>query len=247
MKKILNIQTNFKSKNDVLEYVQSGFLKKRVFQNLISLNPENFVQATKNEEFRKVVETSQMHISDGVGVVIASMLLGIPAPERVTGVDLMEALCKVANKHSLSVVLIGGRPNLAERVAKCQNEHYSSTNFYGLQGFKDIHNPTQIETERVFSIVAARKPSFVFVAFGSPAQELWIDANHAQFSESLCMGVGGAFDFLSGDIPRAPKILRQMGLEWLFRLIRQPWRIKRQLSLVTFIYLVLKQKLTNTP
>lgn len=87
------------------------------------------------------------------------------------------------------------------------------------------------------------KVDILFVAFGSPKQELWIAKNLKNIPATVSIGVGGAFDFVSGKVPRSPKILRKLGLEWLFRLIIQPWRIKRQLSLITFVFLVLKEKI----
>ena len=90
----------------------------------------------------------------------------------------------------------------------------------------------------------SKKVDILFVAFGSPKQEIWIADNLNKIPAKVVVGVGGSFDFISGKVPRAPKFVRNLGLEWLFRLIIQPWRIKRQLSLLEFIYLVIREKLT---
>jgi N-acetylglucosaminyldiphosphoundecaprenol N-acetyl-beta-D-mannosaminyltransferase len=247
MKKIslLNIPLNFYSKEEILENNQKLHLKKNIYQQIISINPENLVTATKNKEFKDVVVSSQIHIADGVGIIAAARFLYNLSLPRCTGVDLMKDLCEMAYKDSLSVVLIGGRPNLAKELAKCQNQIHASTNFYGLEGYKDKLHPTELEEKQIDSIVAVRKPSLVFVAFGSPYQEIWIDRHKDLFSRSVCMGVGGSFDFLTGTIKRAPAFIQNSGLEWLYRLFKQPWRWRRQLSLIEFAWKILKEKVLN--
>ena len=105
-----------------------------------------------------------------------------------------------------------------------------------------IKNPKKEEEEAIFSIVRTARPNIVIVAFGSPEQELWLDRHNNKFSGIVCIGVGGAFDYFSGNIVHAPSIIRRFGLEWLFRLLIQPWRWRRQLRLIKFIWLVIKQK-----
>lgn len=243
---ILGIKLNLSSRKEVLEQIDKGLREKIEYTHVVSINPENLIVASKHTDFKKVIETAQIHISDGVGIVLASRLISGQAQERVPGVELMEILCKVAYKNSLSVVLIGGKPNLAKEVAECQNQKYSSMNFYGFEGYQDKNNPLEEEERRINAIVTDRKPSIVFVSFGSPFQELWIDRHKSLFSNSICVGVGGAFDFLGGKIPRAPRFMQKIGLEWLFRLVVEPWRWKRQLALIEFIWLVMKQKFTGS-
>ncbi|HLL60558.1 MAG TPA: WecB/TagA/CpsF family glycosyltransferase [Candidatus Nitrosocosmicus sp.] len=244
-KKLLGIATKIHSKDEVLEKIQKNIDAGGSFLHIVSLNPEIITMANKLHEYKKVIETAQIHISDGIGVVIAGQILGIDIPTRITGVDMMDELCNVANKNSVSVVLIGGRPNVALKLAKCQKRKYPKAKFYGIQGYKDKNNPTEAEEEAIFSIVAAAKPSFIFVSFGSPYQEIWIERHKKFFSKSVCMGVGGGFDFLSGEVSRAPVFIRKIGLEWLYRLIIQPWRWRRQLRLIEFIVSVLRQRISH--
>jgi N-acetylglucosaminyldiphosphoundecaprenol N-acetyl-beta-D-mannosaminyltransferase len=193
--------------------------------------------------FKRIVETAQIKIIDGVGVRIIASLLAIPVGQRVTGVDLMDELAKWAVKRSLKVLLIGGKPNLAKFLADCYNRQYLSTNFRGIEGIKDIKNVKVTENKKVLSIVADWRPHIMFVSFGSPYQEEWIYRNRRSFTGMVCMGVGGGFDYLGGSVMRAPKFIRRIGLEWLFRLVIQPWRIKRMLRLPKFIWLILATKL----
>lgn len=240
-RKLLGVAVKTHSKKEVLEQIKKYTFDSGAFFHIISLNPENLVVAHEDEEFRNIVETAQIQIVDGVGVATALQVLGIGRGDRLTGVDLMETLMDGVAKGSSTAMLIGGTDNLALELANRYNQSHGQISFIGLQGIKNIENPTLEEEREIFSIVTARRPHFVFVAFGSPAQEKWLYKNRAAFQGVICMGVGGAFEYLTGRVGRAPAVVRKMGLEWLYRLIRQPWRWKRQLRLVKFIWLVARQ------
>src|SRR3990167_5888194 len=242
MKKILKIELTNTSKKHTLEKIEKYVSDPKGFFHVVSLNPENFVLAQKNNSFRKTLQDGQIQLIDGFGVVLAGAILGLKVGERIAGVDLMEELMDLAIRKRLTVALIGGRPKLAEYIANCYNQKTGETRFFGLEGIKNIKNPKKEEEEEIMAIIPDRRPSFLFLAFGSPAQELWIYKNRHKLQGIVCMGVGGAFDFLAGRVKRAPKSIRGLGLEWVWRLIRQPWRLKRQLRIPYFIWLVLKQK-----
>lgn len=241
--KLLGITLPMDSREEILEKIIKDAKNHKRFTMVFSLNPEIFVAMENDSEFKKVAREAQIRINDGAGIVLAARINGMRVGDRYTGVDLMEDVLKEASKHSLRVMLIGGGPKLAEELAECYSKKYPRLSIFGIQGIKDISNPTENEERAIFSIVADRKPHIVFVAFGSPFQEKWLYRNQAHFQGMVVAGVGGAFDFLSGRVPRAPRFVRLLGLEWLFRLIIQPWRIKRQLRLLTFIRLVLRQRL----
>lgn len=244
-KKMLGVQIKPFSKKEVLEQIKKCISTRKEFCQIISLNPENIVAAREDREFKEAVRTAQIHIVDGVGVALAAKFLGIKAGERIAGVDLMDELIRLAYEDSLSVVLIGGKGNLAEELAECYRQRYHQIQIKGFEAIKNIKNPSKEEEEAIFSIVTAMKPSFVFAAFGSPAQEKWFYRNRVSLQGVVCMGVGGAFNYLSGRVSRPSRIVRALGLEWLYRLVTQPWRWKRQLRLVKFMYLVLKQRLVS--
>ncbi len=236
-KKILDITINPESKTSILEKILLYIKKPTGFFHIVSLNPENLVISTENESFKKVIETAQIKIVDGVGVVLAARWLGVEAGERVTGVGLMEDLLKMASDRRLRVLMIGGKLNLALRLAQCYQKKYPEAKFFGLGGISDIQNPKKTEEKTIFDIVTDYKPHLVFVAFGSPYQELWIERHKKEFNNCVVMGVGGAFDYLSGNINRPPTIIQKLGLEWLYRLLHQPWRWRRQMRLIRFICL----------
>jgi len=232
-KKILGVTITASSNKNTLEKIKKYLRNPSGFFHIVSVNPENLVIALENKQFKKVVETAQIQIIDGVGVVLAGKLLGFNF-EKLTGVDLAEKLIDLSSKMRLKVMFIGGKEKLADKLANCYSKKYLQAKFFGLEGIKDIKNPKKEEEKKIFSIVGDFKPHLVLVAFGSPDQELWIDRHKKEFKNCVVMGVGGAFDFLGGMVPRAPLFLRRLGLEWLFRLLVQPWRLKRQMRLVRF-------------
>lgn len=243
MRGLLGIQLPTESKKNILEKIKKDIEQQRGFVNVISLNPENCVAYFEDKSFKKIVETAQTTIIDGAGVVLAAQILGVPVGERYTGTDLMSELMEWACQSGVSVALIGGKPKIAETISHCYKEKYPEAKIMANHGFNDVFQPKEEEISELNSIVAHYKPQIVFASFGSPTQEKWFEANRALFADSVCIGVGGAFDFLAGSVPRAPKILRTLGLEWFFRLVIQPWRLQRQLRLFKFLWLVILQRL----
>src|SRR3989339_432993 len=172
--KILGITIPLQSKQDILEKIIKYLSSPKGFFHIISLNPENLVIAQKNQKFKKIVETAQIKIIDGAGIVMAGRLLNLSL-KRLTGVDLMKDLINLASSMRLRVLLIGGQPNLALELSDCYNEQFPKAKFKGLYGLRNVKNPVFDEEVRIFSIVRSFKPQLTFVAFGSPDQELWIE------------------------------------------------------------------------
>ena len=241
-KQILGIPIGSERPQIILEQIIKGLLANKEFAHVVSLNPENLVLSSKDPLFKKIIIEAKYTINDGIGIVLASQVVNGSFVPRMTGVDLMEKIINEASKRSLRVLLIGGKPNLAEQLADCYNRSYPASQFKGIVGFNDVRAPSQEERKNVLSIVAAMRPQLIFIAFGSPEQEKWIYENRASLQGITCIGVGGSFDFLGGLIRRAPKLIQNLGLEWLYRLLKQPWRWRRQLQLWVFVWLVIKEK-----
>jgi N-acetylglucosaminyldiphosphoundecaprenol N-acetyl-beta-D-mannosaminyltransferase len=240
--KILGISIIAETKTSILEKTLKYIDTPIGFFHIVSLNPENLVIAQNNEFFKKVLNEARIKIIDGVGIVIAGRWLNINIGERVTGVGMMEELMKVASDRRLRVLLIGGRPNLAESLAKCYQRQFPKAKYKGVYGIKNIKKPTKNEETVISSIVVGYKPHLVFVAFGSPDQELWIERHKKIFSGRVMMGVGGGLDYLSNSVRRPQVFIQKIGLEWLYRLFIQPWRWRRQLRLIEFTRLIIRQK-----
>lgn len=230
------------TKNEVLEYTIKNLedFKKKLF--FITPNPEFLVLANKNTHFRNILNSADLASADGIGIIIAAKILGQSLKGRFTGVELVESLCKIVARKPITVGFLGGRDNVAEKTAECLQKKYP--------GLKVVFAREEWPNPSVRGPVAGFPPSInsidiLFVAFGAPKQEFWISENLEKIPVKIAIGVGGAFDYISGKIPRAPLFLRSIGLEWLFRLIIQPWRMKRQLSLLSFIWLVIKEKVSK--
>lgn len=240
---ILGISFHPSAKNIALEKIQICLRQRGPFCHIVSLNPEIAVLARYDHVFRKILSESDIQLCDGVGIALAGSILGYDVPERVPGVDLMRNILDHTKEMGLRIMLIGGKGDVAERLALCYSKFYPKLTFRGIEGYKDILSPTKQEEQELNHIVADYKPQLVFVAFGSPSQEKWIDQHKVHLNGSVCMGVGGSFDFELGAVKRAPLTLRVVGLEWLYRLMVQPWRLRRQLRLIHFIWLFFLQRI----
>ncbi len=212
-----------------------SFLKTHEFAHIVSLNPENLVEALNNDDFKSTYERAELVIADGIGILHAAHTLHIQVGEKITGIDLMsELIHKYPEKR---IVFVGAHHNAAQQTleyfadkAGILGKHWAA--------FPDIDKN---DTGLIQKITAA-KPDLLFVAFGSPAQELWIEKHRKQLQGVVCMGVGQAFNVYGGVIARAPQLAQALGLEWFYRLITQPWRWRRQLRLLKFIYFVLRYR-----
>ena len=259
MKKIfvLKIGINDSKKEEALEFIIKGLAQKGKKYKIFTPNPEMIVYANKDRRFKNVLNSADLALPDGMGLLWAAKILGIQLQNRITGVDFMEELCKEAAKWGLTVGLMGGGPKIAEKVAECLRRKYPSLKitFVGEEWPSTLSSrPTERSkgVEAFGSEAQARRGShlpkanaidILFVALGFPKQEKWVDENLAKIPVRAAMVVGGSFDYISGVVPRAPLFLRALGLEWLFRLIVQPWRIRRQLALIEFVFLVLKERI----
>jgi N-acetylglucosaminyldiphosphoundecaprenol N-acetyl-beta-D-mannosaminyltransferase len=224
---ILGVKIDNLTKEEALEKIEE-FLEDNQQHYLVTPNPEFLVRAQEDEEFRRILNQADLAMPDGIGLIFASRLLGQPLKERVIGVDLMEKICQRAAQKKWSVFLLGGQEGVAEKAAENLRKRY--------QGLKIEFGNSSPSFEQ--------QPIILFVALGAPKQEKWIVQNLEKIpSVKLAIGVGGAFDFISGRVRRAPKLFRLLGLEWFWRLLRQPWRVSRIFNaLVRFPWLVLKSK-----
>lgn len=231
---LLKIPIEAYSKEYILEKIIKNIKNPSRFFHVVSLNPEILVETSKNAEFLEVVTSAQIRIIDGSGVILASRLKGISVGERYTGVELMEDILKGVLKGGSRVMLLGGKPNVADKIINCQKRARSKAIFSATVGIKDIQHPTSKENKDILSIVADFRPHILFVSFGSPFSEMWIYKHRKELNKTVCASVGGAFDYLAHITLRPPKIIRDLGLEYVYRLLVQPWRFKRQLKLITF-------------
>lgn len=214
--------------SDVLDKIKLYLSVPYQFRHIVSINPENIVLAQQNTQYKQICQESDLALTDGIGVLFATRLLGGGIPERVSGSVLLPHLLDLVGAMGLTGVLIGSQANLAEKIAECYSRIYPKATFVGTNGYQNCLHPTTEEESTIEAIVRSRRPHIVFVAFGSPVQEIWIQSHKQLLEGSICMGVGGGFDYLSGATQPPPELIRKMGFEWLYRLLKQPWRIGRQ-------------------
>ncbi|KPL88063.1 acetylglucosaminyldiphospho-UDP acetyl-beta-D-mannosaminyltransferase [Ardenticatena maritima] len=203
--------------------------------HVVTVNPEFLMEARRNPAFRRVLLNADLAIPDGIGVVLAGRLQGRPFRARVAGSDLVERLAAESARRGWRLYFLGAAPGVAEQAIARLQARYPTFRAAGAYA----GSPTPEETPDLIARVRAAQPDVLFVAYGHPRQDLWIAANKDALGVPVMMGVGGAFDFLAGVVPRAPVRMRQMGLEWLYRLYKQPWRWRRMLALPQFLMLAL--------
>lgn len=213
---------------------------------LFTPNPEQVIEASDNVEFLHAVQSADMCIPDGIGVVLASRYCSLfdrtvqPVRERITGIDVMKDIVTTYSEHTC--VVIGGYvdedPLLPRKLV------VDGIEVAWLPAYADASAPTEKEQQAVEAFLKQVCPEVVFVAFGAPKQEYWAVSQRealVQHGVKLVMVVGGSVDVFSGRLKRAPELVRRLGLEWLYRLTQEPWRWRRQLRLLSFIALTLRE------
>jgi N-acetylglucosaminyldiphosphoundecaprenol N-acetyl-beta-D-mannosaminyltransferase len=203
--------------------------------HVCTINPEFMVAALHDFNFRIVLQRCDLCVPDGIGLLLAARMMGERLPERVTGSDGVPMIAERAAREGWRLFLLGAAPGIAEKAASVLSEKYPGLQIAGTYG----GSPAPEEEDTIVQRINASRADILFVAYGAPKQDTWIARNLPRLQVKMAMGVGGAFDFIAGIVPRAPVWMRRTGLEWLYRLYLQPWRIRRQLRLPIFLLLVL--------
>jgi len=238
---ILGVRIDNIKRNEALEKV-SEFLNSTGQHKIFTPNPEMLVEAHKDQAFREILNSSSLNICDGKGI----QLVAKEKIERIPGVDFMLDICKLASEQRRRVYLLGaGKTGGPDKTAKALKKKFPQLNIVGLNAgprleHLNTYKPvSQEENERILQNINSTNPDILFVGFGHCKQEYWIDKNLKNLpSIKIAIGVGGAFDFIAGNVKRAPKWMRNTGFEWLFRLIQEPKRVGRIWNAtVVFLYL----------
>lgn len=208
---------------------------------IVTVNPEFIIAARANPGFRAVLEQADLSSADGIGVILAARLLDQPLRARVTGIDLVEALA-ARGEPRVRLFLLGAGSGIAERAGASLEARFPGCVIAGTWSGSPRREDSGEALERIQEVGA----TVVLVAYGAPEQDCWIDRYRSELAACgivVAVGVGGTLDYLAGEVPRAPELIRRLGFEWLYRLIRQPWRWRRQLALPHFAALVLRERL----
>lgn len=210
-------------------------------QTLIAVNPEKVIKAQGDPALLQRLRGAGLLIPDGIGVVIAARILQRKWMERVPGSELMPAICGLAAKKGYKVFLFGASPDVNEEAVKVLRSRYPDIQIVGQQhGYLEDGDMQQL-VERINASFA----DVLFVALGSPKQELWMDRYLGQLNVKVCQGVGGTFDVIAGRVKRAPPFFLKFHMEWLYRLLSNPQRLMRQTALPKFAFQVVRAKISG--
>jgi N-acetylglucosaminyldiphosphoundecaprenol N-acetyl-beta-D-mannosaminyltransferase len=245
---ILNVRFDNVTSEQAITKVQD-FLKDNKQHQIVTANPEFLLEAKKNEKFKNVLNNADLCLPDGIGILWAAKLINVietkiikskfliscyailglfalvfypkynrsVIKERVTGVDILEKICKSSNGSS--IFFLGAKEGIAKKTAEILNNKYPNFKIAGTY----CGSPTLKDKNIIEQKINTTKPDILFAAFSFPTQDIWISENLHKFpSVKIAMGIGGSFDYISGNIKRAPKWMQKLGIEWLYRLIKEP-------------------------
>jgi N-acetylglucosaminyldiphosphoundecaprenol N-acetyl-beta-D-mannosaminyltransferase len=198
----------------------------------VAINPEKICFAQSDMNFAEQLRKAHIHICDGVGTAVAIRLINGWRIPRITGVGLFFRLLEVAKHEHLGVFLLGAKRETNDKIYDVLRSEYPGLRIAGR------HHGFLNDADEVIKQINASRADMLFVAMGSPRQERWLDQHMKSLDIPFCMGVGGSFDILSGDVKRAPKIFQRTGTEFLYRLACQPWRWRRDILLLGFAFRV---------
>ncbi len=211
----------------LIKFLDEGSPLKEVY----TPNPEIVMLAQEDKELFGILNNADLVLADGIGIIIASKLKGLRLKHRVTGIDIMDRLLQYCETSRKSFFIIGGKPGIAEMA--CENIKLKYKNIE-VAGYHHGYFDEEDETE-IIDKINNSEPDVLFVCLGAPKQEKWINKNKDRLNCALAMGVGGSVDVYAGVVKRAPAIFQNLGLEWFYRLLKEPRRFKRTLVLPKFL------------
>ncbi len=231
---VLGIQFDNLNISDAVEQC-IRYLDQKLKAYIVTPNAEIVYDALHDPELAGIINSADLVLPDGIGVIKASNYYGTPIQERIAGVDFGLALCERLQNSPYSLFLFGAKPGIAEDAAKKLIERFPSLKICGTQnGYYD-------NEEKTLDAIRSAKPDLIFVCLGAPKQEKLIAKYIQSFDHVVMIGLGGSLDVYAGAVKRAPKVFIKLGLEWFYRLIIQPTRIKRILKLPKFLYAAKKE------
>lgn len=230
--KILNYNVFKGSKDEFMKYIEKF---DRV--NIISGNPEILYSGIKNEFLNKVyLQKYSVIIPDGIGTVLASKIVKDPVKEKIPGIEVMEKVIENCEKENKGIYLLGAKEEVLVQCINNLKNKFPNINIVGAHnGYFDLNNCNDIIED-----IKNKKPHAIFVAMGCPRQEIFIANNIDELPCKVYMGVGGSFDVFAGKVKRAPKWMINLGIEWLYRVIKEPFRIKRLFAIPKFLSMVFR-------
>ncbi len=238
--RIFGVPLDCVTMEEAVDYADEIIQNSNSAESVIAVNPEKIIKAHQDESLLNRLNKSGLLIPDGIGAVIAAKLFGLSQTiSRVPGSELMPELCNLAANKNYSVFLYGANDEVNQQACENLLKLYPNLNIAGRQhGFV-----SEAEMAGLIDKINLSKAQILFIALGSPRQEMWMDKYMPQLEHvRICQGVGGTFDVIAGNVKRAPLLFRKLHLEWFYRLACQPKRILRQKALPLFAWKVVCHK-----
>lgn len=229
---IMDIDFLKTTKDDFLQGKLLPKLKKEEKCFVVTANPEIVMKTREDDLYKRVVQSADYVIADGIGIVKAASWQGSPLPERVAGFDVMQDLLKTADQNGYSCYFLGAEESVNASAVEEVKRRFPNIHIAGRH-----HGFFELKDAAIAEAVQAANPDIVFVALGLPRQELWIGEHLDTFRKGIFMGVGGSFDVLAGVVKRAPAIWIKLNLEWAYRVLKQPSRLFRMMKVMKFMLL----------
>lgn len=204
---------------------------------VVTLNPEIVMACRERAETMEAVNGADLVLSDGIGVIYGARILGTPLKQKIPGIDFITALMADMAKAGKSVFLLGAKPGVAETAAERLKAMHLGLVIAG------THDGYFKDDAPVVAAVNAAQPDLLLVCLGAPKQELWMQRHQTELQVGLMAGLGGSLDVFAGTVKRAPKVFQRLGLEWFYRLLKEPKRIGRMMKLPKFLFACIGKKL----
>ncbi|MDO8692294.1 MAG: WecB/TagA/CpsF family glycosyltransferase [Dehalococcoidia bacterium] len=236
--RLLGVRVDDVTEAEALDRIET-FIQDGTPHQVVTVNPEFVVMAQQDRIFMDILNSADLCLPDGVGLLWAARTLGRPLRERVAGSDLVYRLAQLAEDRGHSVYLLGAGQGIGQKAAERLIRQHPGLRVVGAYP----GSPRPEEDAGIVARIRAVSPQILLVAFGAPAQDRWIRRNMELLGVPVSIGVGGALDFVSGKVRRAPVWMRKLGVEWLFRLAMEPWRWRRMIRLPRFAIMVLRQRI----
>lgn len=236
--KILDVNIDRVNQKQAVERVRKLIADHSHSSLVVTPNSEMLALAAEDRELARILNSADLATADGIGVVIASKIMGEPLEERVAGFDLISLLFKEMAAEAINFYFLGGKPGVVDRAVANLKSDYPELTISGYHhGYLDRENQQQVIAE-----INQKNIDLLLVGMGVPLQEKFLDNNLKKLNVGAAITVGGSFDVLAGEVERAPLWMQKLALEWFYRLLQEPSRFGRMLALPKFIYLVIKAK-----
>ncbi|MCL4545314.1 MAG: WecB/TagA/CpsF family glycosyltransferase [Chloroflexi bacterium] len=223
---LLGVQIDAVEREAALSMVERAIISRRPHQ-VVTINVDFLKLAKQDSAYRHLLNTADLAVADGMPLVWASRMLGVPLPERITGMDIVCGLASRARHARYRFYLLGAAPGVAERAGAVLEERYPGAEVCGAYA-PPFGSFSTSENDKMVELIQAARPDVLLVAFGAPRQDIWIREYMTRLAVPVSIGVGGTLNFLAGNIRRAPSWMQEAGLEWLFRLSQEPGRLWRR-------------------